>query len=104
LKLRTLAGRQLRELERNLSNEAIRKYADDLELYRKVIQQRKDDKNKIYSLHKPFTCCIAKGKAHKPYEFGNKIGLMINPQSLVIPGIDSICLPLLIIELKDLSS
>jgi len=89
LKLRTLAGRQLRELERNLSNEAIRKYADDLELYRKVIQQRKDDKNKIYSLHKPFTCCIAKGKAHKPYEFGNKIGLMINPQSLVILGIDS---------------
>jgi len=40
-------------------------------------------------LHKPFTCCIAKGKAHKPYEFGNKIGLMINPQSLVILGIDS---------------
>ncbi|MDT8414674.1 MAG: IS5/IS1182 family transposase, partial [Flavobacteriaceae bacterium] len=24
----------------------------------------------------PFTKCIAKGKAHKPYEFGNKVGLI----------------------------
>ncbi len=55
--------------------------------YKRVSKQ--NDKNKIYSLHKPFTCCIAKGKAHKPYEFGNKIGLMINPQSLVILGIES---------------
>lgn len=35
--------------------------------------QQKDDKEKIYSLHKPFTRCIAKGKAHKQYEFGNKV-------------------------------
>lgn len=88
-KLRTLAGRQLRELERNLDQEAANQYANDLKLYRRVIQQRKDDKNKIYSLHKPFTCCIAKGKMHKPYEFGNKIGLMVNPKSLVILGIES---------------
>jgi len=88
-KLRTLAGRQLRELERNLDQEAASQYANDLKLYRRVIQQRKDDKNKIYSLHKPFTCCIAKGKMHKPYEFGNKIGLMVNPKSLVILAIES---------------
>jgi IS5 family transposase len=88
-KLRTLAGRQLRELERNLDQEATNQYANDLKLYRRVIQQRKDDKNKIYSLHKPFTCCIAKGKMHKPYEFGNKIGLMVNPKSLVILAIES---------------
>jgi IS5 family transposase len=88
-KLRTLAGRQLRELERNLDQEATNQYANDLKLYRRVIQQRKDDKNKIYSLHKPFTCCIAKGKMHKPYEFGNKIGLLVNPKSLVILAIES---------------
>ena len=88
-KLRTLAGRQLRELERNLDQETANQYANDLNLYRRVIQQRKDDKNKIYSLHKPFTCCIAKGKMHKPYEFGNKIGLMVNPKSLVILAIES---------------
>lgn len=34
------------------------------------------DKDKIYSLHKPFTKCIAKGKAHKQYEFGNKVGMI----------------------------
>ena len=88
-KLRTLAGRQLRELERNLDHEAANQYANDLNLYRRVIQQRKDDKNIIYSLHKPFTCCTAKGKMHKPYEFGNKIGLMLNPKSLVILAIES---------------
>ena len=32
--------------------------------------------HKIYILHKPFTRCIAKGKAHKQYEFGNKVGMI----------------------------
>ena len=88
-KLKTLAGRQLRELDRCLGRKAKKLYADDLKLYTKVIQQKKNDKDKIYSLHKPFTCCIAKGKAHKPYEFGNKVGLMVNPKSLVVLAIES---------------
>lgn len=58
-------------------------------MYQQVIQQKRTDKNKIYSLHKRFTCCIAKGKAHKTYEFGNKVGLLLNPKSLVILGIES---------------
>ena len=32
--------------------------------------------DKVYGLHKPFTKCIAKGKPHKQYEFGNKVGLI----------------------------
>jgi len=88
-RLRTLAGRQLRELERLLSKEAIDKYTEQLQLYWKAIEQKKLDKNKVYSLHKPFTSCIAKGKPHKPYEFGNKVGLLINPKNLVILGIDA---------------
>jgi IS5 family transposase len=88
-KLRTLAGRQLRELERLLSSESLKKYAKELQLYWKAIQQKKSDKHKVYSLHKPFTSCIAKGKPHKPYEFGNKVGLLINPKNLVILGIDA---------------
>lgn len=71
-KLRTLAGRQLRELERKLPPD-----------------QKRHDKNKIYSIHKPFTSCIAKGKAHKKYEFGNKIALMVNPNNLVILSVES---------------
>lgn len=88
-KLRTLAGRQIRELRRSLPDEALLRYEDDLTLFEAVINQKRSDKEKIYSLHKPFTSCIAKGKAHKQYEFGNKVGLMINPKSLVILGIKS---------------
>ena len=88
-KLRTLAGRQLRELERLLDKKALEKYADQLALFWQAITQERADKNKVYSLHKPFTNCIAKGKAHKPYEFGNKVGLMLNPKSLLILGVQS---------------
>ena len=31
------------------------------------------DAPKIYSVHAPEVSCIAKGKAHKQYEFGNKV-------------------------------
>jgi IS5 family transposase len=62
---------------------------DKLTFYQDILSQEKSDKNKIYSLHKPFTACIAKGKAHKQYEFGNKVGLMINPKNLIILGIDA---------------
>lgn len=88
-KLRTCAGRLLRELERTLSPEALSSYKPQLDMYQKVIGQKRGDTNKIYSLHKPFTCCIAKGKAHKPYEFGNKVGLVIDPKTLVVTAIDS---------------
>lgn len=86
-KLRTIAGRQIRELERLLSGESLEKYTTELELFYKILNQKRNDKDKIYSLHKPFTSCIAKGKAHKQYEFGNKVGLCLNPKSLVILGI-----------------
>lgn len=88
-KLRTLAGRQIRELYRILPPERLEQYKESLEMYHHIIHQKRTDKNKIYSLHKPFTCCIAKGKAHKNYEFGNKVGLLLNPKSLVILGIES---------------
>ena len=85
--LRTLAGRQVRELERLLPCESQEKYAERLEIYNKILLQKRDSKDKIYSIHKPFTACIAKGKAHKKYEFGNKVGLVTTAKSLVITGI-----------------
>jgi len=85
--LRTVAGRQVRELERSLSLDLQKKYGEDLEIYQKILLQERDSKNKIYSIHKPFTACICKGKAHKKYEYGNKIGLVTTAQSLVITGI-----------------
>jgi len=88
-KLTTIAGRQVRELERKLSGESLASFQDELDLYKAVLTQKRGDKNKIYSLHKPFTACIAKGKAHKQYEFGNKVGIMVNPKSLIILGVQS---------------
>lgn len=88
-KLKTIAGRVVRELELKLPQQILPKYQEELDMFKKILTQTKDQHDKIYSLHKPFTACIAKGKAHKQYEFGNKVGLMLNPKSLVIVGIDA---------------
>lgn len=88
-KLKTIAGRLIRELERNFHEEQAMNYHEDLLTLKRVITQKRKDKNKIYSIHKPFTKCIAKGKAHKPYEFGNKVGLITtsNKNRKIILGI-----------------
>ncbi|MDR2118416.1 MAG: hypothetical protein LBP25_02615 [Tannerellaceae bacterium] len=59
-----------------MTEEQKRFYKERLGLYKRAVNQQRSDKNKVYSLHKPFTECISKGKAHKQYEFGNKIGLI----------------------------
>lgn len=88
-KLETIAGRLLRELERKLPKDKLQDYRVQLDLYARVIAQKRHDSDKIYSLHKPFTSCIAKGKAHKQYEFGTKIGLIATSKSLIITAIKS---------------
>src|ERR1019366_4048545 len=40
--------------------------------------QQRHDKNKIYSVHEPEVQCIAKGKAGKQYEFGNKVSVAVS--------------------------
>jgi len=88
-KLKTIAHRLIRELERNLTKEQFTIYQDQLALFKQVLNQQKLDKDKIYSLHKTFTACIAKGKADKQYEFGNKIGLMVHPKNLLVLGVEA---------------
>ena len=86
-KLKTIAGRLIRELERELTPQQLLHYQEDLDLYKKTLKQKRHDKNKIHSLHKPFTRCIAKGKAYKQYEFGNKVGLCTTSKSLIITAV-----------------
>jgi transposase, IS5 family len=86
-KLKTIAGRLIRELERELTAEQLLFHQEALNFYKQIINQKRTDKDKIYSIHKPFTSCIAKGKAHKQYEFGNKIGLLTTSQTLIITAI-----------------
>ena len=89
--LKTIAMRLIRELERNFTAEQQEFYRESMELYTKAVTQKRNDTDKVYSLHKPFTRCIAKGKAHKQYEFGNKVGLVTtsNKGKKIILGIKS---------------
>lgn len=75
-RLKTIANIQLRELERKMHEKQKNQYGPEFSLYKRAVNQQKNDNNKIYSLHKPFTRCTAKGKAHKQYEFGNKVGMI----------------------------
>jgi transposase, IS5 family len=40
-----------------------------------LLNQQRDDKNKLYSCHAPEVECIAKGITHKKYEFGCKVSV-----------------------------
>jgi len=75
-RLKTIANTQIRDLEKKMSYGQQSVHKKDLDLYKRAVNQERKDKDKIYSLHKPFTKCISKGKSHKQYEFGNKVGLI----------------------------
>ena len=75
-RLRTIANKLIRELQRKLSTHSLfETYQKDFLFYQKVLAQQPKDKNKIYSLHKPDVYVIAKGKDHKQYEYGNKVSM-----------------------------
>ncbi len=59
-----------------MNNQQKNQYKKELEISKQAVNQPKNDKVKIYSIHKPFTRCMAKGKVHKQYEIGNKAGLI----------------------------
>lgn len=85
-RIKTIAGRLVRELGINLR--AGTKHAGDLVLYKRVLAQQRTDKDKIYSLHEPATCCISKGKEHKKYEFGNKASFVKNNRGVIFGAMD----------------
>jgi len=83
-KLKTIAGRLVRELHRKLPEEALNKYIDKLAIFQRVLDQKRSDKNKIYSLHEPGVYCMSKGKEHKRYEYGSKVSIAITKTSGII--------------------
>jgi len=76
-RLKTIANAQIRDLQRKMGETQAAAYRDRLDVYARAANQKPQDQDKIYSLHKPFTRCISKGKAHKQYEFGNKVGIIV---------------------------
>jgi IS5 family transposase len=85
-KMRVLAGRLMRELERKLPEEVHQLQRGNFVLYRRVLAQRPPDRDKIYSLHEPQVYCVAKGKEHKQYEFGSKASVVMTKTAGVIVG------------------
>ena len=85
-KLRTIAGRLLRELDRNLQRKygGSHGYGERINIFLRVINQKKNDKNKIYSIHEPEVQCISKGKERKKYEFGNKVSIVMSVTGLIL--------------------
>jgi transposase, IS5 family len=86
-KLRTLGHRVVRELERKLPEHLQKRYESEFSNYKKALTQERNSKDKIYSLHEPQTACVAKGKAHKAYEFGTKVAIVRGRQTGVITAI-----------------
>ena len=85
-KIKTIAGRMIRDVERKLRATALNNYSSDLNLFKKVLAQKREDSNKIYSLHEPEVKCYTKGKEHKRFEFGSKASFLITQNTGVIVG------------------
>ena len=81
-RLRTIAGRLVRELERNLGEN--RQYDELLSIFNKILLQRRNSSHKIYSIHEPDIQCISKGKEHKKYEFGNKVSIIRSATGVIL--------------------
>jgi IS5 family transposase len=85
--IKRIAGRLVRELMRKLP--AQHRAQEDLAFYGKVLGQKRGDTDKVYSLHEREVCCIAKGKEHRKYEFGNKVAIAYTRTSGVIVSVTS---------------
>ncbi len=89
-RLRTISGILIRELRRKLPTQCLfLTYQKNFLFYERVLQQKPKDKNKIYSLHEPQVYCIAKGKDHKRYEYGNKVSIASTAKKNIIVGVVS---------------
>jgi IS5 family transposase len=78
-RLKTYLGRVYRDVARKVAGDkglALR-FARLLGLTERLLVQERMSKNKLYSLHAPEVVCIAKGKAHRPYEFGSKVAVAV---------------------------
>ena len=82
-KVRTIAGRLVRDVERKLGTKAD-VYRDELELYKRVLARKKKDRNKFYSLHEVDVQCISKRKEHKLYEFGNRVSITRTGSGVIV--------------------
>jgi IS5 family transposase len=87
-KLKTMLGCVYRDILRKVENPDT-ELQDLLNLADRLLKQQRHDKNKLYSIHEPEVECISKGKVHKRYEFGNKVGFATTSLGNWIVGVKS---------------
>lgn len=88
-KLKTYLGRVTRDIERKLQPSQNAELEKLLGLSHRLLLQKRHDKNKLYSIHAPEVVCISKGKSHKRYEFGCKVGVVTTMRSPLVLGIQA---------------
>jgi IS5 family transposase len=88
--LKTILGRVLRDIQRKapaIQGRIVDEPLGELvALAERLLAQTRTSKNKVYSVHAPEVACIAKGKAHKRYEFGCKASVAATSKSNWIVG------------------
>ncbi len=89
-KLKTYLGRVVRDIERKAGQHGDplqQQYLQQLlQVAHRLLAQTRTSKNKLYSIHAPEVECIAKGKAHKRYEFGCKASFVTTSKGNWIVG------------------
>jgi IS5 family transposase len=93
-KLHTILGRVTRDINRRLgkfSSSKIHVHLQEL-LNRsdQLLKQTRTSSPKLYSVHEPHLECIAKGKAQKRYEFGNKVSVVVTNRKSWIVGVQAL--------------
>jgi IS5 family transposase len=88
--LQTILSRVLRDIQRKatftegrIADEPLREL---VALAERLLEQTRTSKHKVYSVHAPEVECIAKGKAHKRYEFGCKTSVATTSKNNWIVG------------------
>lgn len=85
-KLKTIAGRLMRDVERKLPADRFSRYSGLFKIFEQVMTQERSSSGKVYSIHEPQVYCIGKGKDHKKYEFGAKASIAVTKDSGIIVG------------------
>jgi transposase, IS5 family len=90
-RLKTYLGRVFRDVRRKIEGrpEVAPHFAEALARVERLLAQQRTDNNKLYALHAPEVACIAKGKAHKKYEFGAKVALAVTNREGLVVGMQS---------------
>jgi len=91
-KVKNYLGRVIRDIERKISSDEFLtdKFSDILALANRLYVQKRNDKQKLYSIHAPEVECISKGKVHKHYEFGCKVSVVTTSRDNFIVGIHAL--------------